>query len=343
MAWRRPLMDGAPFVNNIDSSPRSAPQEVYIILKNSPHRSKITILYSKPPPGQTHMNANNPSDPAALACPVPKDATPAAANEAAAVESLTGMTNPNKRVIAKGMEKESKRAGGGAGKRKLASAPDAADVAIDTTKKAKTDVRWRRRRRGGAPTQRERRGNERRREVEELHRSVDAVQGANTTVVYDTCPEVVEGIKSFLKHDGVTKAMLLRALGNINDNSMRKFLNGKNQDQRANVSYRAGYAFLEKLRILEGRPKSKARLENEAENPDGVRPFSCNTCHPATYFFVSIFVRPIVDEHFLFFAKIIESRSVFRCEGERERYFYGITHVAAHTACRASEKEVGDG
>jgi hypothetical protein len=202
----------------------------------------------------------------------------------------------HERDIAKGVgAKQSKRAGGGGGerKRKSANAPDATDVAIDPTKMAKTDVAG-----GGsggdAPSQRKRRGNEKKREVEELIRSVDAVQGANANVVYDTCPEVVEGIKSFLQRDGVTKAMLLRALGNINDNSMRKFFNGKNQDQRANVTYRAGYAFLEKLRILEGRPKSEARLENEAENPDGVRPFSCNACHPVTYFFVSDFLRPIL-------------------------------------------------
>lgn len=61
-----------------------------------------------------------------------------------------------------------------------------------------------------------------------------------------------------------------RALGNINDNSIRKFFNGRDQDQRANVTYRAGYAFLKKLRLLKGRPKSEARLENEAENPQGV-------------------------------------------------------------------------
>ena len=173
---------------------------------------------------------------------------------------------------------------------------------IDLTKRAKTDVAGGGGG-GGAPSQRERRGDERKRAVEELIRSVDAVQGANTTVVYDTCPEVVEGIKSFLQRDGATKAMLLRALGNINDNSMRKFFKGKNQDQRANVTYRAGYAFLEKLRILEGRPKSEARLANEAKNPDGVRQFSCNTCHLVTYFFVSTFVRPIVHEHFLFLPK----------------------------------------
>ena len=212
------------------------------------------------------MNANNPSDPAALACPVPKDATPAAANEAAAVESLAGMTNPNKRVIAKGMEKESIRAGGGAGKRKSASAPDAADVAIDTTKKAKTDVA------GGGKGKKS--DADKKREAEELLSRIDAIEDLNTTIVYDTCPEVAAGIKKFLKRDGVTKAMLLRALGNINHNSMGQFLGGKGQDRCGNVTYRAGYAFLEKLRILEGRLKSKARLRNEVEHPHGVRPSS---------------------------------------------------------------------
>jgi hypothetical protein len=52
-------------------------------------------------------------------------------------------------------------------------------------------------------------------------------------------------------------------------------------------------------------------------------------------------------EHFLFFVKIIVSQSVFRLEGERKGFVYGITVLAACTACRTSEKgvgeEVGDG
>ncbi|KAL3807637.1 hypothetical protein ACHAXA_004412 [Cyclostephanos tholiformis] len=158
----------------------------------------------------------------------------------------------------------------GGGKRKSTNSVD--DDAIGPTKKARTDVAVD----GGfgrnadaPPPRRERRVDERTRKAQELIRGVQAVEGANTTVIYDTCPEVVEGIKSFLRREGVTKKMLLRAMGNVNDNSMRKFFNGKDQDQRANVSYRAGYAFLEKLRLYEGRPKSEARLRNEAENPDG--------------------------------------------------------------------------
>ena len=56
---------------------------------------------------------------------------------------------------------------------------------------------------------------------------IDAVEGVNTTIKPDTCPEVAAGIKKFLQRDGVTKAMLLGALGNINHNSMGQFLSSK--------------------------------------------------------------------------------------------------------------------
>jgi hypothetical protein len=183
------------------------------------------------------------------------------------------MTNPNKRVIVKGVEnKLSKRASGGAGKRMSADAPDATVVVIVPMKKAKTDdANGGKGKRGDA---------ERKREAEELISRIDAVEGVNTTVTHDTCPEVAAGIKKFLQRDGVTKAMLLGALGNINHNSMGQFVSGKEQDQCGNVTYRSGYAFLEKLRILEGRLKSKARarLRNETENPDGVRASSYIVC-----------------------------------------------------------------
>ena len=142
------------------------------------------------------------------------------------------------------------------GKRKSG---DAVDI-VDSTKKTKTD-----------DTPRKRTSAEIKQEAEELIRRINAVEDVNESVVYDTCPEVVNGIKSFLLRDGVNKAMLCSALGNINNNSMARFLSGKKQDQCGNVTYRAAYVFLEKLRILEGRPKSKARLRNEVANPTGVR------------------------------------------------------------------------
>ncbi|KAL3763777.1 hypothetical protein ACHAW5_000350 [Stephanodiscus triporus] len=104
----------------------------------------------------------------------------------------------------------------------------------------------------------------------ELIRSINAVD-VSVYAVYDTCPQVVAGINSFLQRDGMTKAYLLSALGDINSNSLNTFLSGKKQDQCGNVTYRAAYVFLEKLRILEGKSKSAARRINEVENPRGVR------------------------------------------------------------------------
>ena len=67
----------------------------------------------------------------------------------------------------------------------------------------------------------------------------------------------------------MTKAMLLEALGNINSGSMNRFLSGKGQDQCGNVTYKEAYVFFEKLRILEGKPKSKPRLKNELQHSGG--------------------------------------------------------------------------
>ena len=172
-----------------------------------------------------------------------------------------------------------------------ANAPDATDVLIVPTKKAKTDdADGGKGKKGGA---------ERKREAEELISRIVAIEGVNMTVVHDTCPEVAAGIKKFLQRDGVTKAMLLGALGNINHNSMGQFLSGKEQDRCGNMTYRSGYAFLEKLRILEGRLKSKARLRNKTENPDRVRASSLYfMCHPSTYFPIPNVVRSNVIEHF---------------------------------------------
>ena len=88
--------------------------------------------------------------------------------------------------------------------------------------------------------------------------------------VYDTCPQLVTKIKNFLQRDGMTKALLLtNAFGNINPNALSRFLAGKKQDQCGNQVYPAAYVFFEQLRILEGQKKSKARLKNEAEEPNG--------------------------------------------------------------------------
>lgn len=107
-------------------------------------------------------------------------------------------------------------------------------------------------------------------EALELIKRIDEVEGVSyENGVYDSCPELVVKIKDFLQRDGMTKSLLLLALGGQNSNSLNRFLAGKSQDQCANVIYRTAYEFFEKLRILEGQPKSSARLRNEMQRPNG--------------------------------------------------------------------------
>jgi len=102
-----------------------------------------------------------------------------------------------------------------------------------------------------------------------LLNTIISVEGVPHGVVHDSCPEVVEKIKAFLARDGMTKSSFLSALGGINSNSLNTFLSGKRQDQAGNVTYRRAYVFFEKLRLLEGKPKSPARIRNEIEYPFG--------------------------------------------------------------------------
>lgn len=117
-------------------------------------------------------------------------------------------------------------------------------------------------------------------EAEELIQRILSVEGVTSeNKIYDTCPQIVKKIKKFLQRDGMTKAALLKALGNRSASSMGSFLAGKKQDRCGNVIYRESYVFFEKLRILEGKPKSDARKKNEEENPSG---FSTKSQRPVS-------------------------------------------------------------
>lgn len=141
-------------------------------------------------------------------------------------------------------EAKAKKSAGGSAKRKAAAST--AGAAAPASKKSKKD------------------------EAMELINRINAVEGvSDDSAIYDSCPVVVTKIKDFLQRDGVTKAMLLKAFGDINSNSLGRFLSGKQQDQCGNVTYKKAYVFFEKLRIMEGKAKTKKRLSNEAENPRG--------------------------------------------------------------------------
>mmetsp|Transcript_17031 Transcript_17031/g.22058 ORF Transcript_17031/g.22058 Transcript_17031/m.22058 type:complete len:217 (-) Transcript_17031:262-912(-) len=153
-------------------------------------------------------------------------------------------------------EKELDKLRGG-GKRKSSTAASGNGAA---KKKAKTT---------GEDAQRKKSGAEMKKEALDLIQRINAVEGVRQGVVYDTCPQVAKKIKEFLQRDGMTKKYLCVALGDINSNSLQKFLSAKGQDGCGNVAYRAGYEFFEKLRVLEGKGKSAARKANELKHPDG--------------------------------------------------------------------------
>ena len=108
-------------------------------------------------------------------------------------------------------------------------------------------------------------------EATELIHRINAVEGVpEDSPIYDSCPVLVTKIKEFLQRDGVTKNLFLQeAMGNLNSNSLNRFLAGKKQDQCGTITYKRSYVFFEKLRIMEGKAKTKKRLKDEAENPQG--------------------------------------------------------------------------
>ncbi|OWY96486.1 hypothetical protein PHMEG_00033235 [Phytophthora megakarya] len=85
--------------------------------------------------------------------------------------------------------------------------------------------------------------------------------------VYDDCDEIRKKINFVLGEKTVTKAAFLRALGDVNSNSLRSFMNLKRGagSGATNVVYCTAYIFFEKKHILEDGKKNKKRLENKAK------------------------------------------------------------------------------
>ena len=115
--------------------------------------------------------------------------------------------------------------------------------------------------------------------------AVEGVPSSDDLKIYDSCTEVRSKIRAFLDRDGVTKKALCRALGDMNHNSLNQFLNAQGQKRAGTIAYKQAYVFFEKLRILEGEPKSFDRLRNEAKLPEG---FSCEPekgGRPSSFFY----------------------------------------------------------
>ncbi|GMH92217.1 hypothetical protein TrVE_jg8993 [Triparma verrucosa] len=95
--------------------------------------------------------------------------------------------------------------------------------------------------------------------------------------VFDSCDDVRRKSLEFMATHKCTRAAFLRALcpGNrVKPKSWKVFTGFVGEFAGAgNRSYFLAYYFLEKLRVLQGEPKSAARIESERMYPNG-RPFS---------------------------------------------------------------------
>ena len=93
----------------------------------------------------------------------------------------------------------------------------------------------------------------------------------STAKIYDDCNDVRKGITAFLKRGIMTKARFLKEIGNVQHKSCTDFMKmgPLKLSGASNHIYPKAYHWLEKLRIAEGVKKSKKRLQNEKEYPDG--------------------------------------------------------------------------
>jgi len=92
-----------------------------------------------------------------------------------------------------------------------------------------------------------------------------------SSLCYDSGEEVRRGLLRVFAEQICTKSQLCKYLG-INSNSLARFLRLTGEEEgQANISYREGHRFLDKLRFVQGEEKSSKRLKNEIEYPNGRR------------------------------------------------------------------------
>ena len=98
--------------------------------------------------------------------------------------------------------------------------------------------------------------------------------------VHDSCAEIRKKISNYLRRDGVEQSKLLKAFkeqyhtdkqpARMDSSKLQRFRGAKGPDGgNTNCIYYGAYVFFEKLRIKEGKPKSKHRQEMEEVWPNG--------------------------------------------------------------------------
>jgi len=108
-------------------------------------------------------------------------------------------------------------------------------------------------------------------DVSDIHLDGEETDGVP---VYDTCDEIRKKLTTYLRREGVTQAALLRLLhaelrgkkktSRLQSSQLARFLQmkGANTGNTSALFY-AAYVYFEKLRVKQGKPKSKHREEME--------------------------------------------------------------------------------
>lgn len=106
-------------------------------------------------------------------------------------------------------------------------------------------------------------------------------EDTDSVPIHDTCSEIRKKISAYLRKPNVTSTQFCRDLAGqyhtkqdskVSTSQLQQF-RGKSKPDEGNTSavYYAAYVFFEKIRVKEGKPKSKHRLEMEKRWPKGAR------------------------------------------------------------------------
>lgn len=102
-------------------------------------------------------------------------------------------------------------------------------------------------------------------------------EATRSVPVYDSCDEVRKKIRAHLREPSITQASFLREIAKTFDDGrkiqskvLNDFLNKKGAFAgNTSATFYASYVFFEKMRLREGKPKSKHRMEMERIHEGG--------------------------------------------------------------------------
>ncbi|CAZ83387.1 unnamed protein product [Tuber melanosporum] len=98
-------------------------------------------------------------------------------------------------------------------------------------------------------------------------------ESTDSVPVYDSCDELRRKIRAFFrnpKYSKVTQKKFREAIGNVNANTYRRFMEKKGETAGAECGmFYGSYVFFEKMRVYEGKAKGVRRVRSEIDFSHG--------------------------------------------------------------------------